>query len=240
MDGDKISLQNTLASALNALRQMEEKDKICQLLERNMFFIKKDMSKSKATPCIFFAVSGLVLILPLIIYGGIGVLMEKWIHPVIAILLILFFLVGSILLFVLNGILNKKRKQKLAVRLKEEEEKLKLNIDEMNQIINDNKDVLFVIPEKYRYAHAVAFMLEYLQTLRADNFKEAINLYEEEMHRIRMEQGQQQIILIQNQQQRALNSINNYNKAMTVMSAVNTAANVSSAFSNHSINKKLL
>ncbi|MBQ7973212.1 MAG: hypothetical protein IJ291_07145 [Lachnospiraceae bacterium] len=198
------------------------------------------MSKSKATPCIFFAVSGLVLILPLIIYGGIGVLMKEWIHLVIAILLILFFLVGSILLFVLNGILNKKRKQKLAVRLKEEEEKLKLNIDEMNQIINDNKDVLFVIPEKYRYAHAVAFMLEYLQTLRADNFKEAINLYEEEMHRIRMEQGQQQIILIQNQQQRALNSINNYNKAMTVMSAVNTAANVSSAFSNHSINKKLL
>ena len=64
------------------------------------------------------------MILPLIIYGGIGVLMKEWIHLVIAILLILFFLVGSILLFVLNGILNKKRKQKLAVRLKEEEEKL--------------------------------------------------------------------------------------------------------------------
>ncbi len=40
-----------------------------------------------------------------------------------------------------------------------------------------------IIPQKYLNLKAVLFLLEVLQTGRADSSKEAYNLYEEELHR---------------------------------------------------------
>lgn len=50
------------------------------------------------------------------------------------------------------------------------------------------------LPAQYRSTRAIGFMLQAVQSYRADSIKEAVNLYEEQTHRQRLEQGQQKII----------------------------------------------
>ena len=50
------------------------------------------------------------------------------------------------------------------------------------------------LPEKYFPYPAIQTIIQYLQSCRADTLKEAINLYEEELHRMKMEDMQQQIV----------------------------------------------
>lgn len=50
------------------------------------------------------------------------------------------------------------------------------------------------LPEKYFTYPAVQSIIQYLQLCRVDSLKEALNLYEEELHRQRMEEMQQQIV----------------------------------------------
>ncbi|MCI2773878.1 hypothetical protein [Staphylococcus petrasii] len=50
------------------------------------------------------------------------------------------------------------------------------------------------IPEKYTNSYAAAKMYEYFITFRADNLKEAINLFELEEHQARLEAKQDYII----------------------------------------------
>ena len=50
------------------------------------------------------------------------------------------------------------------------------------------------LPEKYFTYPAIQAIIQYLQLCRVDSLKEALNLYEEELHRQRMEEMQQQIV----------------------------------------------
>lgn len=50
------------------------------------------------------------------------------------------------------------------------------------------------IPKSYTHIHALRSMFNYLYNQRADNLKEAINLYETESHQARMEGQQKQIL----------------------------------------------
>lgn len=45
-----------------------------------------------------------------------------------------------------------------------------------------------ILPEKYAYAYCVEKLRDYLATGRADNLKEAINLYENELYQMKMQQ----------------------------------------------------
>lgn len=67
---------------------------------------------------------------------------------------------------------------------------------------------LYVLPQDYRYLDAAKFILFYLENGRADNMKEACNLYEEELHRQKMENMQVDIL---NQQQFMINLLRNLN-----------------------------
>jgi len=49
-----------------------------------------------------------------------------------------------------------------------------------------------IIPQKYLNLKAVLFLLEVLQTGRADSSKEAYNLYEEELHREKIQEMQEE------------------------------------------------
>lgn len=58
------------------------------------------------------------------------------------------------------------------------------------------------VPEDYWYSNAVQYICYYFRNRRADSMKEAINLYEEEMHRLRLESAAE-LTLIENQKQTA-------------------------------------
>jgi len=66
------------------------------------------------------------------------------------------------------------------------------------------------LPQQYWYSHAIEHIYTYLKNYRASSMKEAINLYEEEMYRIRMEDMQNRI-LIQNQRQTTFSAITAFN-----------------------------
>lgn len=53
--------------------------------------------------------------------------------------------------------------------------------------------VLDIVPYNYRSESAVGFLLYAILNKRADNLKEALNLYEEELHRVRMENAMNNI-----------------------------------------------
>ena len=58
------------------------------------------------------------------------------------------------------------------------------------------------LPEDYWYSDAVEAVSCYLRNMRADSIKEALNLYEEELHRLRLE-NTAKLILIENKKQTA-------------------------------------
>ena len=57
-----------------------------------------------------------------------------------------------------------------------------------------NSNLLNFVPECYRNNLAVAFMHQVIQTGRADDLKEAINLYEEQLHRWTLEGHARQMV----------------------------------------------
>lgn len=66
-----------------------------------------------------------------------------------------------------------------------------------------------IVPPNYRYEIAIEFMYNCFANERADTVKEAVNLYEEQLHRWKMENIAQQNLRIQAQQASYLNSIKN-------------------------------
>lgn len=56
------------------------------------------------------------------------------------------------------------------------------------------KDMMEFIPDKYQSVHAANFIYEAVDNQRADTLKEALNLYEEDSHRTRMETMQKEQI----------------------------------------------
>ena len=132
----------------------------------------------------------------------------------------LFFLLDKIYLFgaipvgILCGIFvprifmsGIKRKNKILKKQNEEimeqnhlVEMAEKDVIERMQAINKQyiKDVLPWYPSDYCYIDAAESFLHYVRNYRADNIKEAINLYIAEVHRRRMEQTQQEILNNQN------------------------------------------
>lgn len=81
------------------------------------------------------------------------------------------------------------------------------------------------VPQDYWYYNAIQHIYTYLVNGRARNRLEAINLYEEEMHRMRMEDMQADIM--------------RSNRMQETYAAITAAASVTTAMNTSSINSKL-
>ena len=75
-------------------------------------------------------------------------------------------------------------------------EKLEKNISEIveagEKFAEKNGHVLKFLPNQYRNLQATSYMLMAVKNGRADTLKEAINLYEEQLHRWRLEDAARQ------------------------------------------------
>lgn len=87
-------------------------------------------------------------------------------------------------------------------------------------------------PEDYMTSEAAGFFYSVLSNGRADTFKEATNLYEEECHRRRIENSQQE--MVRNQQ-----VMNQQQAEGNMLQHVNNVANIFNAAKLDSIDKKL-
>ena len=80
-------------------------------------------------------------------------------------------------------------------------------------------------PPEYRYEIAMSTIAGYFSSGRADSLKEAFNLYEEQVHRWRMESAANRAVELQRQQTAYLASIR-------ATSAISAAANVANYLKN--------
>ena len=92
------------------------------------------------------------------------------------------------------------------------EQNLQFCQEQFSQYYETNSNIIVSIPEDYRYSEALRFMLKTLRNGRADNLKEAINLYEDYIYKMKNEmirQHQEQLDYlrsIENQSTRAANN----------------------------------
>ena len=95
-------------------------------------------------------------------------------------------------------------------------------IENMSQhiyrIVEENQNYIDVLPRDYRYFSAASFFEKVLANGQADSIKEAISLYEEHLHRQRIENMNVQRIFIEEQQARMLANIE-HNSASAANSA---------------------
>lgn len=89
----------------------------------------------------------------------------------------------------------------------------------ISSYLEKHSDVVSRIPPVYFYPIAIDYFIEVLSNGRADTFKEAMNLYEEQLHRWKIEDMTKSSMIAQ--QQTAANSA-----AIRTSSAINAAANV--------------
>lgn len=87
-------------------------------------------------------------------------------------------------------------------------------------------NVLEKVPQDYRYYIAVNYIVDCLQKGRADSMKEAINLYEEQLHRWKLENAAMEAVVLQQQQAASLRSIQASSRVAAVASTANAIHNI--------------
>ena len=97
--------------------------------------------------------------------------------------------------------------------------------EEGRRIFSENADALSVVPEDYRYPMATNYLYKVIQGERAESMSQALQMYDEQLHRWRIEEANAEMIAQQQAQTRAL-------KGIRKSSAINAAANVANAAAN--------
>lgn len=94
------------------------------------------------------------------------------------------FIVAIVVAFLISLFWGLKAANKDLKKIVQKQDELKKKIED---IIRGKMEVISMIPEKYRYTLATSYIAEVLECGRADTMKEALNLYEEQLHRWKME-----------------------------------------------------
>ena len=122
---------------------------------------------------IFCAVNNLLVIGVFLIIGSVG--------------LFAFYLI-KVLINRENG--TQRRRRERMELLQSEQKTVLVQID----AIYGNSEIVGLYPQKYLFSDAVDFCRSLVEDMRADSIKEAINLYEEEMYRDRIEKSQRNAV----------------------------------------------
>lgn len=139
--------------------------------------------------------------------------------------LVAAFIIG-IIIIVIGIIIDVNRRKDIKwgndyqIRTLTEENETKMK--EMEKVISVHKPRFKSIPDKYFYPIAIEYFIEVIRDGRAEDMKTSMNLYEEQVHRWKMEDMTRASMLAQ--QQAAANSA-----AIRRSSAINATANVVSA-----------
>lgn len=119
---------------------------------------------------------------------------------------------------------NNRRKQQQNERLAELQKEVNYRNDWISSYLDKHIDVVSKVPPKYFYPIAIDYFVEVISNGRADTLKEAMNLFEEQLHRWKIEDMTKSAMIAQ--QQTAANSA-----AIRTSSAINAAANVANLLS---------
>ena len=98
---------------------------------------------------------------------------------------------------------------------------------EGTKLIDENSDVLSVIPSEYWYPQATDYLYRMVSTNRADSINQALQMFDEQKHRWNVEQANNEMIQQQRQQTNSLASIKTSSKISAAANVVNALSNLS-------------
>lgn len=113
---------------------------------------------------------------------------------------------------------DKNRYATLKIQYDDLSEEIEKNKNTIESIIEKIRDRISVLPETYRYYIAANYIYNTLNDGRADNMKEALNLYEEQLHRWKIENANDTMTALQRQQASDVNKIKIINAANLAVS----------------------
>lgn len=191
-------------------KELENNDKILNSYKRS----QKDNGKIILLMMVFFLVS------LCIVFTTITLITEN--EKIIRLISFLVAVVVDIVTFKPMNTLIKKNELRQVNRYTERCELIKIECGKMEknekELINTLSREIHIIPPNYRYLLAVQYIFDSFVNMRARNMTEAINLYEEQLHRWKIENAQQQMLALSRQQ--------------TMAAQINMAANVANAAHN--------
>ncbi|WP_077609907.1 hypothetical protein [Clostridium sp. Marseille-P2415] len=135
---------------------------------------------------LFFAIGRVVYIYPSEPPEPQKVIFNEIIKPAF-----LSFIGIGVLHFPIALLLGIKRAKKDLEHAAARSNELKQRIE---SVIKEKIEVISLIPEKYRYPLATSYLIEVIECGRADTMKEVLNLYEEQLHRWRMENKMDEVL----------------------------------------------
>ena len=106
------------------------------------------------------------------------------------------------------------------------EQKIEQISNEIERVATEGADHINQLPRDYRNYNAAQFFESALANGRADNMKEAVNLYEDELHKMRLENMSAQTLRASEQQARMLASIEESSRVTANVSKANLVFNV--------------
>lgn len=127
-------------------------------------------------------------------------------QKIIFVFLLIFYIVPGVIYYFSAKSKNEKHNNEINEKIKSIEKELDIIAPEINGLeleiltgVHTSSPFLLIqqiVPKDYLFPRPYAFerILSYFTNNRASNPKEAINLYEEELHRERMEYNQQQAL----------------------------------------------
>ena len=98
-------------------------------------------------------------------------------------------------------------------------DKLRLALDKV--IIEMNESAAMLIPPDYRYPLALTTMLGFVKNLRASTWKECADLYEQQLHRWKIETNSAENLQLQREIRNLTNTAANSAKAAAIFSGLN-------------------
>lgn len=137
--------------------------------------------------------------------------------------------IGSIVLGVFIGMNGFKKEtgetEEFIAKMQSQIEKEKAAAQ---QIFDNHIDELAFLPVDYWYPMATEYMVKAVQAKRADTLGEAIDKFEEQLHRWKIEEANAQMVNLQQQQTAHLASIKTSSKVSAAANVANTMFNIAS------------
>ena len=140
------------------------------------------------------------------------------------------FLALLLVLCMTTGVVYVITKLREARKLSVQEQKEKANRERMaaQKVFDDNMDGLSFLPDEYWYPLATDYLVKMVATNRANTLAEVLNLYDEQLHRWRIEEAYDKMHEQQRAQYELLRSVKTNSRIGAAASVANAAFNIAS------------
>ncbi len=184
------------------LRQLNQADRICS--EANVFFEKEAAFQGRADSKQAHLIKNTVRVGLVAFFVGLN-----------SELVWLIILVAAGAFFALTKFKIKDLSEKAAA---EDKKGMK--------ILKDNYEDLKFLPEDYWYPLATGYLVKIISTRRADSLKEALDMFDAQLHRWKVEEANAEMVAQQQAQTAHLKSIRTSSKINAVANVMNTMNNM--------------